>query len=160
MGVELAQVWRGRERIKEGGSAVEIVQTEILELRIDGTFRHSVAHRFAFAEGGSWVRPTEDFSCAGLWRLFKVHYSGAVPDGLTDRELSFTRAEDSPPLLVERLLVVGGGPGVSEFGGAACRLQPEQEVVMKEGRLAREENAQSRKEGGYTGDKDGSQDDG
>ena len=135
LGAELAQVWRGREHIEVTGGAVEVVQTETLELRADGTFRHSVAHRFAFEGGGAQRRPAEDISCAGLWRLFKVRYAGPDSDGPVDRELSFTRAEDSPPLLVERLLVCGDSSGLSEFGGAACRLRPEQEDLDMENKI-------------------------
>ena len=135
MGAELAQVWRGREHIEVAGGAVEVVQTETLELRADGTFRHSVAHRFAFEGGGAQRCSAEDISCAGLWRLFKVRYAGPDSDGPVDRELSFTRAEDSPPLLVERLLVCGDSSGLSEFGGAACRLRPEQEDLDMENKI-------------------------
>ena len=135
LGAELAQVWWGREHIEEAGGAVEAVQTETLELRADGTFRHSVAHRFAFEGGGAQRCSAEDISCAGLWRLFKVRYAGPDSDGPVHRELSFTRAEDSPPLLVERLLVSGDSSGLSEFGGAACRLRPEQEDLDMENKI-------------------------
>lgn len=117
LGSDLAQVWCGSEDLNDEGG-VQAVQTETLDLQPDGSFRHSLALMVEAASSN------DVSSCSGRWRLYKVRHLGADVDAPTDRELGFTRADGSRPLLAERLLVCGVNPILNGFGGAACRLRP------------------------------------
>lgn len=112
----LMNTWCGSEDEDDGMS----VTSERLVLHEDGTFAHTVAHRFAISdsEGSS-------STCHGQWRLFNVRHLGADVNAAADKEIGFVRAEGSPTLHVSSLIVCGVNPNVNGFLGAACRLYPE-----------------------------------
>eukprot|EP00747_Dinoflagellata_sp_TGD_P032181 gnl/TRDRNA2_/TRDRNA2_135803_c0_seq1.p1 gnl/TRDRNA2_/TRDRNA2_135803_c0~~gnl/TRDRNA2_/TRDRNA2_135803_c0_seq1.p1 ORF type:complete len:492 (+),score=104.52 gnl/TRDRNA2_/TRDRNA2_135803_c0_seq1:28-1503(+) len=120
----LADTWCGEEEEHDGLS----VQQERLVLREDGSFTHTLSHQLALqgaeARRGQRAEDTES-SCAGRWRLFNIKHRGADSSAVGDREIAFEPGAESPPLLIDKLVVCGVNPRVNGFVGAACRLYPE-----------------------------------
>lgn len=120
---QLAGIWVGEEEEHDGLS----LQQERLQLNEDGTFTHTLAHRFAPV--GQALRASEndncESSCSGQWRLHNIRHFGAdLAATATDRELKFQSAASSRPVLVDKLIVCGANPAVNGFIGASCRLYP------------------------------------
>jgi hypothetical protein len=120
---QLAGTWVGEEEEHDGQS----LQQERLELKADGTFKHTLAHRFTPL--GDALEPSENYkcesSCSGKWRLHNIRHLGAdLAATATDRELRFQSDVGSHPLLTEKLVVCGANIAVNGFIGASCRLYP------------------------------------
>jgi prolyl-tRNA editing enzyme YbaK/EbsC (Cys-tRNA(Pro) deacylase) len=120
---QLAGIWVGEEEEHDGLS----LRQESLRLNEDGTFTHTLAHRFA--PMGQALRASEndncESSCSGQWRLHNIRHFGAdLAATATDRELKFQSAAGSRPVLVDKLIVCGANPAVNGFIGASCRLYP------------------------------------
>jgi len=114
----LLGVWQGASAEEDERS----MQQEHLELRVDGTFTHSLMHEMSFT-GGS--RSCSQSSCTGRWHLSFIKFLGADVDAAgADREITFERSAGSQPLLADRLVVCGVNPRVNGFIGSACRLYP------------------------------------
>jgi len=118
----LAGTWVGEEEENDGLS----LQQERLELKADGTFTHTLAHRFApLGDALTKVNDNCESSCSGKFSLHNIRHLGAdVSATPSDRELWFQSGADSRPVLVDKLVVCGANVAVNGFIGATCRLYP------------------------------------
>lgn len=120
--IKLTGIWVGEEEDNDGLS----LQQERLELKADGTFKHTMAHRFAPLGDALQANENDqcESSCSGRWSLHNIRHLGAdVSAPCTDREVTFESSASSRPL-VEKITVCGANPAVNGFIGASCRLYP------------------------------------
>ncbi|CAJ1407430.1 unnamed protein product [Effrenium voratum] len=116
----LATVWKGESELDRGE------HHERLDLRVDGTFEHTISHQI----GDSNHHSTS--SCRGRWEVRKVRYMGADLSADGDREIRFLSDGMTPPL-TDRLVVCGAAPNVNGFLGVACRLYPSTDEAESQG---------------------------